>query len=218
MNNDSSSAELPDFYETVAADMLDYAGTGEGVWLDVGSGAGGVGLAVAARCTGTMVLLDPNAEALLQAIAQAQVRGLSGRVVALVGAAEKMPLCDGSVDVVISRGSFYFWQDRAQGLREAYRVLLVGGKAMIGGGLGTRYPEGARREFTRRRREGAAAGGPESARRFAEDRSPETFRRLARDAGLPSFDVIGEGGSAADDPNAGVGIWLRFAKEQANAQ
>jgi len=64
MNNDSPSAELPDFYETVAADMLDYVGVGDGVWLDVGSGAGGVGLAVAARCAGTMVLLDPNAESL----------------------------------------------------------------------------------------------------------------------------------------------------------
>ncbi|HUW34975.1 MAG TPA: class I SAM-dependent methyltransferase [Planctomycetota bacterium] len=210
--------ELPDFYDTVAADVLDYAGVGDGVWLDVGSGADGLGLAVAARCAGAVVLLDPNAEALSQAVAQAQLRGLAGRVVALVGTAENMPLHDESVDVLISRGSFYFWQDRAQGLREVYRVLRVGGKAMIGGGLGTRYPALARREFIRRRREAASAGGPEAARRFAEDRSPETFRRLAREAGLPSFEVIGEGGLSADDPNAGIGIWLRFEKEQANAQ
>ena len=54
------------------------------------------------------------------------------------------------------------------------------------------------------------------ARKFAEARSPETFRRLATEAGLPSFEVIGEGGLTADDPNTGIGIWLRFTKEAAS--
>jgi hypothetical protein len=51
---------------------------------------------------------------------------------------------------------------------------------------------------------------------FRDARSPGTFRRIAEQAGLPAFDVIGEGGLAADDPNAGVGIWLRLTKEVAN--
>ena len=84
---------------------------------------------------------------------------------------------------------------------------------MIGGGLGRRYPEWARREFIRRRREDAAKNGPEAACRFTEARSRETFSRLAEESGIPSFEVVGEGGLGPEDPNTGVGIWLRFCKE-----
>jgi len=163
-----------------------------------------------------MVLMDPNVEALGRALGDAQRRGIVSRVVPVVGSAEKMPLPEACIDAVVSRGSFYFWQDRAQGLREVWRVLRPGGRAMIGGGLGSAYPAWARQEFIRRQRASAASKGPEAAREFAEARSPETFRRLAVEAGLPSFEVVGEGGLGADAPNAGVGIWLQFSKEAVN--
>ncbi|MFP4145660.1 MAG: hypothetical protein ACLFV3_11000, partial [Phycisphaeraceae bacterium] len=97
-----------------------------------------------------------------------------------------------------------FWLDRAQGLREICRALRPGGRAMIGGGLGSAYPQWARQEFIRRRREPTKS--PQAAGEFAEARSPETFRQLAAEAGLTSFDVVGEGGLAADAPNTGIGI------------
>ena len=161
-----------------------------------------------------MVMMDPNADALCRALDSARQRNFLSRVVAVVGSAESIPLPNESVDVVVSRGSFYFWKDRAQGLREIWRILRPGGRAMIGGGLGSTYPQWARQEFIRRRRESAKK--PEAAKEFAEARSPETFRRLAKEAGLPSFEVIGEGGLTADDPNTGIGIWLRFTKEAAS--
>ena len=30
---------------------------------------------------------------------------------------------------------------------------------------------------------------------------------------MKKFEVIGEGGLEADNPNTGIGIWLRFAKD-----
>jgi len=208
--------KLPDYYETVAQDVIAFCGSSDDrVWLDLGSGAGPVGLALLEMVPeSTMVLMDPNAEALCHALDAARQRGVASRVVTVVGSAESMPLPDASVDVVVSRGSFYFWQDRAQGLREILRILRPGGRAMIGGGLGSGYPQWARQEFIRRRRESVAAEDPEAERKFAEARSPETFRRLAAEAGLPSFEVVGEGGLGADDPNTGIGIWLRFEKEE----
>jgi len=89
---------------------------------------------------------------------------------------------------------------------------------MTGRARGSRYPEWARREFIRRKRESEAANGPEAAREFAEARSPETFRRLAVEAGLPSFEVIGEGGLGPDDADTGIGIWVRFTKEAEHAR
>ena len=211
----TNQPSLPDYYATVAEDVLVFCGASGGrVWVDLGSGAGGVGLALAERVAdGTMVLMDPNAEALAKALGDAERRGLASRVVPVVGSAERMPLPDACIDVVVSRGSFYFWQDRAQGLREVWRVLRPGGRAMIGGGLGTGYPAWARTEFIRRQRESQRSKGDKAMREFREARSPETFRRLAAEADLPRFEVVGEGGLDATDPQSGLGIWLKLRKE-----
>ena len=208
--------KLPDYYQTVAEDVIAFCGDqGDRVWVDLGSGPGGLGLALLEKIArGTMVMMDPKADALRRARDAARRRGDGSRAAAVVGSAESIPLPDESVDVVVSRGSFYFWQDRARGLREVWRVLRPGGRAMIGGGLGSAYPQWARQEFIRRRRESAKS--PEAARAFVEARSPETFRRLAAEAQLPWFEVVGEGGLPADDPNTGIGIWLQFTKEAAN--
>ena len=215
---DEGRRQLPDYYKTVAQDVIAFCGTSGGrVWVDLGSGPGGVGLALLESLTdGIMVLVDPADVALRQALDSARARSLSARAVAVVASAESIPLPDESVDMVVSRGSFCFWQDRAQGLREVWRILRPGGRAMIGGGLGSRYPQWARNEFVRGRLESAAAKGPEAARRFAEERSPATFRRLAAEAGLPAFEVMGEGGLEADEPKTGIGIWLRFTKGATN--
>jgi ubiquinone/menaquinone biosynthesis C-methylase UbiE len=138
---------------------------------------------------------------------------LGARVVTLVGQAEAMPLPDACVDLAVSRGSIFFWDDPARGISEAHRVLRPGGQAMIGGGLGSAYPAWARREFIRRRHGGVQKRGPEAVRRFRHVREPATFRRWAEDAGLTDFQVLGEGGLPADDPRTGLGIWLRFGKE-----
>jgi len=214
-DTDNKPGELPSYYATVAEDVISFCGScGGRVWVDLGSGPGGLGLALLEKLPETtMLLMDPDDEALRRVLNSARERSLSARAVAVVGSAEAIPLPDESVDAVVSRGSFYFWRDRAQGLREVWRVLRPGGRAMIGGGLGTRYPQWARQEFIRRRRESVAAKGPEAVREFIEARSPETFRRLAVEAGLPAFEVVGEGGLGPDEANTGIGIWLQVAKE-----
>jgi SAM-dependent methyltransferase len=163
-----------------------------------------------------MVLTDPNGDALRRGLDSARQRNLASRSVAVVGSGESIPLPNESVDVVVSRGSFYSWKDRAHGPREIWRILRPAGRAMIGGGSGAMCPQSAGQEFIRRRRESAAARGPEVAREFAAARGPEAFRCLAKRAGRPSFEVVGRGGLAADDPNTGTGIRPRLTKEPEN--
>ena len=214
-NPESGPGEnLPSHYPYVAEDVLSLCQPRAGVWLDVGAGPGGLGLALAARSPqSVLVLLDPSTDALDSALAAASDQGVAGRVVTVVGRAEEMPLPDACVDLAVSRGSVFFWDDPVQGVKELHRVLRPGGQAMIGGGLGKGYPAWARRQFIRRRHEGVRKKGPESMRRFRELRDPATFRRWAQDAGLVRFTVAGKGGMDEDDPDAGVGIWLRFLKE-----
>jgi len=212
----STRSQLPDPYPYVATDILEYCRPRKGIWVDLGSGSGGVGLALAlaedpAASESTLVLVDPNTEALSKGLQSARSKGLAHRVVAVVGKAESMPFPDGSVDLVVSRGSIFFWDDPGKGVQEVYRVLRPGGEAMLGGGRGEDYPEWARREFTRRRH-GNMAPDSEATKKFRRLRSPNTFRQWAVQAGLPDFKVIGQGGLNPDDPRAAKGIWLRFSK------
>jgi ubiquinone/menaquinone biosynthesis C-methylase UbiE len=212
----SKRSQLPAPYPYIAADILEYCRPRKGIWVDLGSGSGGVGFALAAAdsstaAESTIVLVDPDAGALAEGVRKAQSEGLGHRVVAVVGKAERMPFPDGSVDLVVSRGSIFFWDDPAKGVAEVYRVLRPGGEAIIGGGRGKHYPEWARREFARRRH-GHMDPNSEATKRFRRLRSPETFRQWAEQAGVPGFKVIGQGGLSPDDPRAGKGIWLRFGK------
>ncbi len=208
---------LPDFYGTVAEDMLAYCRAAPGrIWVDLGSGTGGIGLALLARLpVSRLIFMDPDSQALHQALARAHQHGYGTRTMTVAGSAETIPLQDESVDAVVSRGSVYFWQDRARGIAQIWRVLRPGGRAMIGGGLGSGYPRWARSQFIQRRRDSMAAKGPHAAREFAAARSPETFRRLATEAGLPDFIVAGGGDLEPHDPDSGIGIWLQFSKTHA---
>lgn len=209
----SEDEALPPCYPFVADDVIRLCSPRQdGLWVDLGSGAGPGALALMERCTARFVLVDPNAEGLGAAVQEAARVGVADRVAVACSCAEALPLADASVDLVVSRGSIYFWQDRPRGLAEVYRVLRPGGQAMIGGGLGRDYPEWARQEFIRRRHEGVQRKGPEAYAEFLRLRHPDTFAAWARAAGLPSFEVVGEGGRPPGDSRAGLGIWLRFGR------
>ena len=204
---------LPDIYPYVVTDMLRYCKPGKGLWVDLGSGDGGIGLELARESGSTVVLIDPNAEALGKAVRKATEAGVKRWVFAVAGCAEALPLPDGIADLVVSRGSIFFWDDPPEGLREVYRILRRGARAMIGGGLGQHYPQWARQEFTRRRHEGVRSRGQGAYAEFKRVRHSDTFKGWAQAAGLSDFTVVGEGARDPDGADAGLGIWLCFAKE-----
>ncbi len=207
-----SGEELPDHYRHVARDVVEMCNPRDGIWVDLGSGDGPVSRALTRISDSLFILVDPNPQALSRASERSLESGRCGRTLAVVARAEHLPFAEGSVDLVVSRGSVFFWDNRPAGIREADRVLAPGGKAMIGGGLGSTYPEWARQRFIERQRRGQRKRGPEAFRKFRHDRSPETFRRWAEQAGLREFRVVGEGGLPATDPDTGLGIWLLFGK------
>ncbi len=207
-----AAGALPDPCAFVADDVLRYCAPLPGLLVDLGSGPGAVGLALARAAGRAVLLVDPDEKALRQAADRAGQEGLAGRVATVLGRAEALPLRSDTAALVVSRGSIFFWDNPVAGLREVYRVLRVGGKATIGGGLGTEYPEWARLEFGRRRLEGERSRGAESYGEFQRLRHPSTFRAWGQGAGLGSFEVVGDEGRSAEASFAGAGIWLRFTK------
>lgn len=208
----ASNTPLPDRYPYVVKDILKYCEPKKGFWIDLGAGKGQVAIPLIEATGNPVTMLDPDEEAMSKGLEIARKKGVGDRLFAVVGVAENMPFPDDSVDLVVSHGSIFFWDNQAKGLQEIYRVLRPGGRAMIGGGAGSTYPQWAAEEFIRRRQESFKKAGSEKKSRFMKVRTPETFRRWAEEANLPRFEITGKGALSLEDPKAGLGIWLKFTK------
>jgi SAM-dependent methyltransferase len=100
--------------------------------LDLGSGAGLDSLLAARRVgpTGKVVGVDLCPEMVEKARRNADLLGLNN-VEFLHAGIEKVPLPDGSVDVVISNGVFNLCPNKPGVLAEAFRVLRPGGRLQM---------------------------------------------------------------------------------------
>lgn len=207
-----SEHSLPDRYPYVVEDILKYCQPDKGVWVDLGAGKGQVAIPLIEASGNPVVMLDPNIESMTKGLELARQKGLGDRLIAIAGVAEEMPFPDNSVDLVVSRGSIFFWSDPVKGLQEVYRVLRPGGKAMIGGGAGSGYPKEAVEKLIRSRKEKLNGEESEKWARFVELRRPEQMRQWATKSGIPEFEIAGRGAISADDPKVGQGVWLWFTK------
>jgi SAM-dependent methyltransferase len=207
-----SEQSLPDRYAYVVQDVLELCKPERGFWIDLGAGKGQVAIPLIEATGNPVVMLDPNVDAMSRGLAIAEEKGLRDRLFAVVGVAEEMPFADNSVHLVVSRGSIFFWDDPVKGLREVYRVLRPGGKAMIGGGAGSGYPQEAAEALIAGRKTKLKGPQAEKWKRFVELRRPEQMRQWADAAGLPDFEIAGKGAISAEDPRVGQGVWLWFSK------
>jgi ubiquinone/menaquinone biosynthesis C-methylase UbiE len=98
-------------------------GSGDSV-VDVGCGPG-VAVRYAARLGATVTGVDP-APVMLRTARLLAPR--SAKVRYVKGAAENLPLSEGSVSVVWSIATVHHWSDIDSGLREVRRVLVPGGR------------------------------------------------------------------------------------------
>ena len=73
-------------------------------------------------------------EVAIRNIAQA---GLSSRIKTVTADVCKMPFDNDSIDLVVSRGSMPFWEDRSAAFREINRILKPSGVGYVGGGFGS---------------------------------------------------------------------------------
>jgi ubiquinone/menaquinone biosynthesis C-methylase UbiE len=124
-------------YPYLARCIKEKFGISKGVCVDVGSGPGSLAIALA-RITRLHVYSLDIKEGMTQvALRNIAKAGLASRVTAVTADVCRMPFDDGSVDLVVSRGSLPFWEDRGGAFREIYRVLKPGGTAYVGGGFGS---------------------------------------------------------------------------------
>jgi ubiquinone/menaquinone biosynthesis C-methylase UbiE len=144
MDKDRNAREYNEFaktvfapvYPVIAARILKKCNINKGFCLDVGSGPAHLAIALASFSDLTVYALD-NARPMI-AIAQENIDGynLEKRVKPIFGDVSDLPFDDESIDLVVSRSSFFFWQNLPRGFSECLRVLKPGGMASIGWGFG----------------------------------------------------------------------------------
>ena len=129
-------SQLAPVYPLIARQVVDDYGVGTGICLDIGTGPGFVGIELAKLTALEMYFIDDSQTALDKAEKNVFNSGLDNKVHFTKADVCSLPFDDGFADLVVSRGSLWFWQDQVKGLQQIHRVLKTGGIAFVGGGLG----------------------------------------------------------------------------------
>lgn len=188
-------------YPIIADQAVEQTGIAEGICMDLGSGGGHLGLALAERTGMEVYLYDISEDAVAIASNRIIDRGLEEKVKAIKGDVESIPLKDNAVDLIISRGSLWFWNDKFQAFKEIYRVLKPSGKTYIGGGFGNAELK-AEIDTEMRARSGESWQEREIAHRA--DATKRDMEAIMKAAEIRSFELV-------DDES---GYWVIISKEE----
>ncbi len=183
-------------YPLIASQILQLTGITEGKCIDLGGGPGMLGISMAEITNLHVTVYDLLPECIKIAKENAAERNLSDRVTAMQGVAEDIQFPDSSVDLVISRGSVFFWEDQKKGISEVYRVLKPGGWGYIGGGFGSAE---LLAEIIEARKDDSS--WEEGRKCRMKKNPPEHYQKILEELGIP--------GAVSSSP---AGTWMIFRK------
>lgn len=124
-------------YPVIASQILERTGIRQGTCVDIGSGPGPLSIALVLSSNLSIISLDTSAKMQSLLMKNVRLRNLSGRIHPIIGDVHRIPLTQGSCNLVVSRGSYHFWNDLPVAFKEIHRILMNGGLAYIGGGYGS---------------------------------------------------------------------------------
>ena len=124
-------------YPVIAKQIVDKCKITKGNCIDVGCGSGPLSIMLAKITDLDIYALDVSTKAIGLLKDKIETEGLLERIKPMLNDAESMPFDDGFADLIVSRGSMFFWNDQAKAFKEIYRVLKPNGMAYIGCGFGT---------------------------------------------------------------------------------
>ena len=119
-------------YALIAGQIKERTQITAGLCLDLGAGTGRLGIEIAKITNLSVILLDHSIEMLSFASKNVDDAGFGNRIKIILGDVYRIPLPDQCIDLVVSRGSLFFWEDQQRAFQEIYRVLAPGGIAYVG--------------------------------------------------------------------------------------
>jgi ubiquinone/menaquinone biosynthesis C-methylase UbiE len=112
--------------------------------------------------------------------------GMSGRIRIVHGDVHVLPYDDCSVDLVVSRGSVFFWDTPARAFAEIHRVLRPGGRSFVGGGFGT---PALKASITAKMRETDPSWEEKVRGNMGREKDAE-LRKCLKDTQIPDVEII----------------------------
>lgn len=192
--SDTSAAEFNEIarnifapiYPVIARKAVECCGITNGTCIDAGCGPGHLALALASVSEFRIDALDSSQDMLACAEKNIRKAGMSGRIRTVYGDVHALPYDDCSVDLVVSRGSVFFWDSPQRAFAEIYRVLKPGGRSFIGGGFGT--PE-LKAAITAKMRERDSSWEEKVRGNMGPEKDAE-FKTCLKDAQIADADII----------------------------
>lgn len=124
-------------YPVLAEQIVENTDKTKGKCMDIGSGAGHLGIEISKITDMEIYLYDLSEDSKEVALKKIVEEKIEDRVFPIIGDVKDIPFEDNSIDLIVSRASYKFWGDLEKAFSEIYRVLKPGGKTYIGGGFGS---------------------------------------------------------------------------------
>ena len=178
----------------------------QGIGIDLGSGPGNLILEL---CKGTKlhwVNADINPHFFSHFFEEARKAGVAHRVSAIFADAHRLPFRDNYAEIVVSRGSFQFWDDKPRAFAEIYRVLKRGGVAYVGRGMARAFPV----ETARAIRDGQKG---DKVLDYDPEETVRELEKALREAGVSDFGIECPKPGGVEDIHYGVWVTIRKPAE-----
>ncbi|MBN1906998.1 MAG: class I SAM-dependent methyltransferase [Deltaproteobacteria bacterium] len=189
-------------YPIIAGQIIARTGITSGTCLDIGCGSGYLGAALAKATQLYMHFLDQSPD-MIEIVKQTiQENNIQGRSATITGDVSSIALPDNSINLAVSRGSVFFWEDLPQAFREIYRILAPGGWSYIGGGFGNReLKESIKGKMMSNENSNGQFG--DLMRRNMSPETRERFETALKTAGINSYSIL---------HNEDIGLWIVMRK------
>ena len=185
-------------FPMIADQIIAYTGVSQGTCLDIGCGGGYLGAAMADKTDLFIRFFDASPDMLEIAKRTIAENELAQRADTLQGDVTAIPLPDNTVDLAVSRGSVFFWDDLPLALSDIHRVLSPGGWAYIGGGFGSKAVTESIVSEMKKRNQGSDEFRDRVRRNLGLE-TREHFETALKTAGIEKFSIL------HDDE---IGLWM----------
>jgi SAM-dependent methyltransferase len=173
----------------------------EGIGIDLGSGPGTLILELCRHTRLHWINADINPHFFPHFYKQAQQRGYGYRVSAVFADAGALPFRDNYADIIVSRGSFPFWQDKKRAFGEIYRVLKPGAVAYIGRGFSRNLPVATAKNIRGKQR---------GKMKYDVDKAADELRQIMKVLQIKEWEIHRPNPPGGDNVN--YGIWIEIHK------
>ncbi|HDP35975.1 MAG TPA: class I SAM-dependent methyltransferase [Candidatus Hydrogenedentes bacterium] len=186
--------------EQIVADY-DLAALGNGIGVDLGGGSGALIIELCARTKLHWVNADINPYHFATFFARAVEKGVGHRVSAIFADGQALPFHDNYADIVVSRGTYHFIEDKQKVFTEVYRILKPGGVAYIGRGFARNMPVALARPI--REKQGIAM-------KYDRDAAARELKEIMEKSDITNYRI--DIPTPKENASLNYGIWIEMRK------